>query len=422
MSFDVWLSHAVPFEVTVSFSAFDGETSPASGFQLYVQNSDGSYFQNTGSAARQVLAFAADYLQTPPHIANSVAFAPGETRRTVTVEILQGPLVPDAPEESFVVTLLNPVNAVIGDGTATGTIIDQTVPLTAQPAITVQDVQGAEPSSGGFTPLVFRVSLDAPSSSPVTVQYAASSGSAVAEQDFKSTGGSLIFAPGERERFVDVLIQSDILVEADETLSFVLSAPVGASLNRATATGTILDSPASPLPSEDYFAVTAGGVSGFTAGSVYSGPVEYLQRQFLGSQFGDAAGGTGRSDFINLLAGDDAANGQGGDDVLDGGVGSNFLTGGAGRDVFFLDGRGSGVTWGTITDWSEGEQLSLWGWRPGVSQATWVDSGGVGAFRGVTLHVNLDADGPIDASVTWSGVTHAQLPVAQEFDGLLWFT
>jgi Ca2+-binding RTX toxin-like protein len=108
--------------------------------------------------------------------------------------------------------------------------------------------------------------------------------------------------------------------------------------------------------------------------------------------------------------------------VLDGGTGSNFLTGGEGQDVFFLDGRGGQPTWSTITDWTQGEQLSVWGWRPGVSQVSWAENAGAEGYKGVTMHADLDANGSIDTSVTWTGMTQAQLPTPVQFDGLLWFT
>jgi hypothetical protein len=154
----------------------------------------------------------------------------------------------------------------------------------------------------------------------------------------------------------------------------------------------------------------------------YSGPVQDLQYQYLGTANSEVVIGTASNDFINLLGGDDAANGGGGNDVLDGGLGSNFLTGGAGSDVFFLDGRSGQTTWSTITDWETGEQLSLWGWRLGLSKAIWVETAGATGYEGVTLHSDLDGNGTIDASVTWTGLTQAQLPTPLEFDGLLWFT
>ena len=153
----------------------------------------------------------------------------------------------------------------------------------------------------------------------------------------------------------------------------------------------------------------------------YAGPVAYLNCQYLGSSGREAVRGTGGNDFLNLLGDDDAADAGSGDDVLDGGTGSNFLTGGAGWDTFFLDGRGGQVSWATITDWQGGEHLSLWGWRPGLSQAHWSSRAGAAGYEGVTLHADLDGNGSIDASVTWTGRTELDLPRSHELDGLLWF-
>jgi len=99
-------------------------------------------------------------------------------------------------------------------------------------------------------------------------------------------------------------------------------------------------------------AVNKSGVATYELPDAYSGPVNYLNYQYLGAAGSDIAVGTSKNDFFNLGAGDDAANGSAGDDVLDGGTGSNFLTGGAGWDTFFIDGRGNSTTWGTITDYT----------------------------------------------------------------------
>ena len=108
--------------------------------------------------------------------------------------------------------------------------------------------------------------------------------------------------------------------------------------------------------------------------------------------------------------------------MLDGGSGSKFLTGGTGRDDFFLDGRGGSATLATKTDWQANERLSVWGWQPGISRAQWVDGAGAPGWTGVTMNGDLDGNGVIDTSVTWTGMTAAQLPTLLQFDGLLWFT
>ena len=144
--------------------------------------------------------------------------------------------------------------------------------------------------------------------------------------------------------------------------------------------------------------------------------------QFIGDSTGEVVIGTDYNDFINVAGGVDAVNGGAGNDVIDGGIGSNFLTGGPGIDIFFSDGRGGGTTWSTITDWQAGEQLSVWGWQPGVSRiVAWVQAGAAG-YEGLTMHADLNGDGTVDTSVTFTGITsQAQLPTPLEFDGVLWF-
>ena len=167
-------------------------------------------------------------------------------------------------------------------------------------------------------------------------------------------------------------------------------------------------------------AMSTGGAPSYVLPDLYTGPVAYLRYQLLGTANGEAVVATSQNDFLNLLDGDDAAQSGLGDDVLDGGTGSNFLTGGRGWDTFFVDGRGGGPTWSTITDWEASEHLSIWGWRPGVSRSLWQEQAGASGWEGATLHMDLDGNGSWDTSVTWSGIARAALPQSREYDGLLW--
>jgi phosphodiesterase/alkaline phosphatase D-like protein len=155
-----------------------------------------------------------------------------------------------------------------------------------------------------------------------------------------------------------------------------------------------------------------GGKKLYAVADAYTGTVTGLVNQFLGGATADVVLGTDKADFINALGGDDGVNGGGGNDVIDGGLGSNFITGGAGTDRFFVDGRGAAnsITWSTITDFSAGETLTIWGYKPGVSKYNWVASDGANGFKGVTLNADLDGNGLTDTSVTWAGLTQAQLP------------
>ena len=145
---------------------------------------------------------------------------------------------------------------------------------------------------------------------------------------------------------------------------------------------------------------------------LHAGPVLGLVNQQLGSTGTDVMLGTERADFINADASDDAIDGGAGNDVLDGGLGSNFLTGGAGLDRFFLDGRQSRHR--PYLDhhhrFCAGEQLTIWGYKPGVSIFLWQASDGVAGYTGASLHCDLDGNGLIDTSVTFSALTRDQVP------------
>jgi hypothetical protein len=58
-----------------------------------------------------------------------------------------------------------------------------------------------------------------------------------------------------------------------------------------------------------------------------------------------------------------------------------------------------------------------------VSQVIWLDDDGAPGYQGVTMHADLDGNSLIDTSVTWTGLTRADLPVPLEFaaQSLLWF-
>ncbi|SFL04342.1 beta strand repeat-containing protein, partial [Falsiroseomonas stagni] len=175
-------------------------------------------------------------------------------------------------------------------------------------------------------------------------------------------------------------------------------------------------------------AVSRGGSAATSEASFNTDPNVDIRFAWLGSSGNEAVAGTDSNDFLALLGGDDAANGGAGNDVLDGGTGSNFLIGGAGVDRFFVDARGGQVTWSTIGDFdlAAGEEVSLWGWRAGVSRVTWVENDGAVGWKGVTMQADIDGNGVNDTYITWTGLEFDDLPVplaTQTGDGtqLLWF-
>ena len=86
----------------------------------------------------------------------------------------------------------------------------------------------------------FTVSLSEKASTPVTVNWTTVDGSAtVADNDFRASSGTIVFARGQLSKTVSVYVRGDAVPESDETFSVRLSNAVGATISRATGTATI---------------------------------------------------------------------------------------------------------------------------------------------------------------------------------------
>jgi Calx-beta domain len=85
------------------------------------------------ATADATAASPADYAAA----SGTVTFAPGETEKTIPVSVVADAVV--EPDETFTLTLSNPVNAIIGTGTATGRIANDDV----RPLVTPGSYRGA---------------------------------------------------------------------------------------------------------------------------------------------------------------------------------------------------------------------------------------------------------------------------------------
>ena len=172
-------------------------------------------------------------------IAGKLSFAPGETVKTVLVNINDDT---SAELEEFFTLNLGVVSGKgagivqIADGIGQAMIGRSDLTPTAAPVISVSNSVVGE--GDGYVEFV--VSLNAPGNSPVTVHY--STGSETASyNDFESTSGNLTFAPGVTTQTVRVSIINDLTVESLETFKLFLSAPVNGTIGQPAGTATIID-------------------------------------------------------------------------------------------------------------------------------------------------------------------------------------
>ncbi len=99
------------------------------------------------------------------------------------------------------------------------------------------------------------VLLDHASALTVTVQYSSTTGTALAEVDYRAVSGTLIFAPAQTQTSFIVPIFNDDLTEGVETVNLTLSAPHGAILvDPSQATLFIADAPFIQFSAPDYIA------------------------------------------------------------------------------------------------------------------------------------------------------------------------
>ena len=160
-------------------------------------------------------------------------------------------------DEDLTLTLSNPVNATILDGTATVTIIDQDT----APQLSIADATVVE-GNGGNTTVDLTISSDVTVPQPVTVEVNTADGTATAGQDYAALSGVIATIPGGSDTTtVSVTVLGDTTFESDEDFTVNLSNPVNAVVADGSATVTINEDDFDPaLPNirvEDIF-VTEG--------------------------------------------------------------------------------------------------------------------------------------------------------------------
>jgi len=167
----------------------------------------------------------------------------------------------------------------------------------------------------------------------------------------------------------------------------------------------------SATPTSGFVVTDATGKSSTVAGSAYSGPVNYLQTQYI---YGGSAGVNITAESGNVFlkggAGNDALLASSGSNVLDGGAGSNFLVGASGgdggTDTFFVDGRSGGQsTWDTLVNFHVGDTLLLLGYDSATGKTSFADNQGAAGYQGATLNANFGGSTGSSALVTFAGLT-----------------
>ena len=217
----------------------------------------------------------------------TLTFPAGTTEQTIRVSIIDDNV--EEEEEAFTVTLSNS-NATIGDGEATGVILDndepdevvtktdtEVVTKTDTDIVTKTDTDVVKSevmvsfaatryeASEDDEVLRFAVQLSTESRQEVTVEYATASGTATAGDDYNATHGTLTFPASTTSRTIRVPIIDDDVVEEEETFR-VLLRNSNATIGAGKATGVIADNDilAEVNIAADPTAVSEGETAAFT--------------------------------------------------------------------------------------------------------------------------------------------------------------
>jgi Tol biopolymer transport system component len=168
---------------------------------------------------------------------SALIIPPGSTSAVVTVDV-KGDRV-DETNEAFTVKLTNPAGATRRKSSGTGTIVDDDGPSTNAVRISIGHAALVEGNSGARG-LRFPVTLSQSSPNPVSVWYATSTGTAKAA-DFAAKSGIVTIPARATSTVINISVKPDYVLERTETFTVTLLSPTGATIHRASATGSILD-------------------------------------------------------------------------------------------------------------------------------------------------------------------------------------
>ena len=215
----------------------------------------------------------------------TLTFNPGEISKPVSI-VINGDTGFEG-NETFKVNLSAAVNATITDAEGMGTINNDDLLGLSVNNLTV--IEGLDNNA------VVTITLNSASTQPITVNYSTTPGTATATTDYTAVSGTVTIPANSTVATVSIPIINNTVNEANETFNLVLSNPVNAVLNNATAVITITDT----LQSQTTTTLPAG--------------IENLQ-----------------------LIGTAAINGTGntGNNILTGNSGNNVLAGGNGNDTY----------------------------------------------------------------------------------------
>ncbi len=166
-----------------------------------------------------------------------LTFNVGETSKTITVAVNGDTKVEN--NETFFLNLsnlqANGRNVTITDNQGQGTINDDDSTVTSQ--LSINDITVVE---GQNSNAILTVTVNNPSTQPISVNYTTAPINATANVDYTSKTGTITIAPNTSTATISIPILNDNLNEPDEAFTVTLSNAVNATINPDEAIGQVI--------------------------------------------------------------------------------------------------------------------------------------------------------------------------------------
>jgi Calx-beta domain/Domain of unknown function (DUF4114)/von Willebrand factor type D domain len=160
---------------------------------------------------------------------STVTFAPGETTKAVNVAVTGDELY--EADESFKLNLSEAVNATISTSSATGTIVNDDLPVIS---LAVTDADAAEPANSGQ----FTLTRTGITTADLTVNYTLA-GTATNGTDYQALTNTVTFKAGSSTATIDINTIDDNIYEGNETVILTLADNVAAYKLAEIKSGTV---------------------------------------------------------------------------------------------------------------------------------------------------------------------------------------
>jgi len=211
----------------------------------------------TGATAQPVTVRYATYNGTAQHpgdymfATGTLIFSPGETSKTIAVRLFYDSVF--ELDETFRVDLLGPINATLARGSGIGTILADSE-TNGEPEIWTRNSTVTEGRPGSTTTITFPLTLTHISRKQILLRFYLTDGTARRPSDYANATATIVFNPGESQKFVTVTVNGDAEIEANETFTVVLIGAVNATIANSIAVGTIVN--------DDFPTISVGDAAG----------------------------------------------------------------------------------------------------------------------------------------------------------------